>query len=263
MLSKQLQRGRRSAENVSLLCNQLWQAYTRRMDRFVPLLYIALWFVSLFAGSYIINWLLIRSVIRKYYRWFVAPGVIVHELSHALGCLITRSEIVEIKLWEPTGGHVKHIPSHETLLGKTLSEPIIALAPIWGTLLILWGLTIMVVPGLLNYGGIVDLFHVLSSIDWASWQTWLYFYIVTSLLATIAPSKTDLSYAVGSLLFICAAMVGLLYVPGLADLLINMATALMPFVIFTLTLLTVGLTVSFLLAIPYRNKHFVPRNQLD
>lgn len=231
------------------------------MERFLPIVYIVGWLTVVFAASYLINWLLIRSVIRKQYRYFVAPGVIVHELSHALGCMATGAQILEINFWKKTGGHVKHYQPKIPIIG----EAVIALAPIWGTFLLLFILTSIMMPG------VIQLFDetgfsatsLVRSIDWASWQVWLYFYLVTSLLATIAPSKTDLRYAVASLIAIAAVIVLLSFIPAVPALLLDWFALLKPFAIFTVVLLGLGTVAAFLLALPNRNKHFVAKEQIE
>ncbi len=236
--------------------------YTRIMENFLPLVYIVGWFALVFGASYLINWLLIRSVIRHMYRFFVAPGVVVHELSHALGCLVTGSQITEINFWKASGGHVAHIPPRDPHV-RIISDPLIALAPIWGTFLLLGLLTRLVVPdvfGLLQNG---DASNVFSVIDLLSWKTWLYLYLVTSLVATIAPSKTDMRYALASLIVLTILLIFLLFIPGFSTLLLNVGTSVLPFAIFTLGLMTVALLIAFLLALPNKDKHFVAKNQID
>lgn len=236
--------------------------YNKTMDRFLPLLYIIGWFGSIFTASYLINWLLVRSIIRQWYRYFVGPGVIVHELSHAVGCLLTNSQIVEINFWKPTGGHVKHLQSHDPLK-RVIADPVIALAPIGGTFIVLIVLTYVMVPDLFQLLQTNDYGFVFSSLDVVRWQTWLYLYITTSLLATIAPSKTDMKYALASLVVLSIALILLLLIPGVSTGLLAIGNRILPFAFFTLMLLVMGIIVSFFLALPYRNHRFVPKEQID
>ena len=229
------------------------------MERFIPLFYIVSWFGLVFGASYLINWLLIRSVIRRFYRFFVAPGVIVHELSHAIGCLVTGAQIVEINFWKSTGGHVKHYQPKMGLPG----EAIIALAPIWGTFLVLFGLTWYVAPSTFTSLGTYDLASIAGAFDWASVQSWLYLYIVTSLVATIAPSKTDMSYALASLAVGSVLLIFLLMIPGIAELLASFGATVKPFAVFTIALMTLALLIAFILALPNRRKHFAARGQIE
>lgn len=232
------------------------------MDRFLPLIYFVGWFGAIFGASYLINWLLVRSVIRKWYRFFVAPGVIVHELSHAVGCLVTGAQIVEINFWKPSGGHVKHLQVDDPAR-RVLADPIIALAPIGGTFIVLLILTWALEPAIfqnLTSGSYTDL---VQAINPAQWQTWLYLYLTTSLLATIAPSKTDMKYALASLIVISIALIVLVFIPGVSETLLALEQKVQSFAIFSFVLLIVGMVVAFFLALPYRNKHFIPKSQLE
>ncbi len=232
------------------------------MERFLPIVLLVGWFGSVFAASYLINWLLVRGIVRKYYRFFVAPGVLVHELSHAVGCMATGAQILEINFWKRDGGHVKHYQPQIPIFG----EPIIALAPIGGTFIMLLILTWVMVPELaqaLNMSKVSISAGIVSAIDWTRWQTWLYFYLVTSLLATIAPSKTDLRYALASLVAIGVILILLSFVPFVPGLILGWFESIKSIAFFTLLLLILGIVISFMLALPYRNKHFIPREQLD
>ncbi len=231
------------------------------MERFLPIFLIIGWFGTVFASSYLINWLLVRSVIRKYYRFFVAPGVLVHELSHALGCMATGAQIIEINFWKKTGGHVRHYEPQVPIIGET----VIALAPIGGTFLFLAIFTRLMVPSLAELLGTESMLDLnsLSKIGWSKWQTWTYLYLVTSLLATIAPSQTDLRYAIASLLAIGSVFVLLSFLPFVPPLLLGWFKTIKPFALFTLLLLLLGIVISFVLAIPYRNRTFSPKEQLD
>ncbi len=233
------------------------------MERFLPLIYIIGWFSGVFVGSYLINWLLVRSIIRRYYRYFVAPGIIVHELSHALGCLITGSPIIEINFWKATGGHVKHLQPHDPFR-RIVNDPIIALAPIWGTFLVLAALTWLMIPGFFTIIHSADLEITLRLFHFSSPISWLYLYLITSLLATVAPSKTDIMYALASLVVLTLILgLVLFFIPGAATSLLGLGQSIRPFALFTLGLMILGLIISFLLALPMRYRHFAVRPALD
>jgi hypothetical protein len=230
------------------------------MERYSFLIYIVGWFGFLFFVSYLINWLLARSIIWRHYRYFVAPGVMVHELSHAIGCIIMGAQITDINFWKASGGHVEHYPPRSKLIG----EAIIALAPIWGTLSLLALLTWLLAPNAFISVASFDLQGVLDAFNWLSWQSWLYLYLVTSLMATIAPSKTDMRYALGSLVILTLLLVVLLTIlPVLATHLLKVQQILKPFIIFTVMLGTISLVIAFLLAVPNRNKKFTARSQIE
>lgn len=235
------------------------------MERFLPVAYIVGWFGAIFMGSYVINWLLIRSIIRKRYRLFVAPGVVVHELSHALGCLVTKSTITDINFWKPSGGHVEYLRPNDPLL-RLVHDPIIALAPIWGTFLFLGLISFWLVPDLIRSTYVSDLSIIQNLnlfLDFKNWQTWLYLYLVTSAVATMAPSRTDIKYALESLVVLTLILIILLYWPGFSDLLLQSLQTLRPFVMLSLFFIGFGIIISFILALPARYQRFSVHNQLE
>ncbi|MGE0433139.1 MAG: M50 family metallopeptidase [Planctomycetota bacterium] len=114
------------------------------------------WITVLLWGSKYIEWLWVRALGVRAFRLFVAPGIIVHEYSHALACLLTGTKIHEIKLFKRDGGHVKHEKPNATLLGlpflapyqegkggrlmktRALSQFLISFAPVMGCLACIW-----------------------------------------------------------------------------------------------------------------------------
>jgi hypothetical protein len=65
----------------------------------------------------------------KVLAWLIAPGVAVHELSHALACLLTGAKIHSMVLFRSDGsGEVRHGPPKIKYIGDML----IALAPLAG-----------------------------------------------------------------------------------------------------------------------------------
>lgn len=130
------------------------------------------------------------------FRFILIPGVIIHELSHAVGCLITGAKVESISIFGKEGGEVKHGPPFIKFLGPT----IISMAPIAGGLLmyILWT-KIMNTPFRAtsqNSGiiGAADSFiSQLSGVKWLSWEIWLFLYGILNLVIVISPSAQDFS----------------------------------------------------------------------
>lgn len=123
--------------------------------------------------SYLANRWLARLFPRKQYLALVAPGVAVHELSHAIACIVTGARIQQIQLFGADGGFVKYQPSP-----LPLSEAVIILAPLWGATLVVWGAS-----ELLPFGPLGWLVAA---------------YLVTSVAVTMAPSQADLRIGAGS-----------------------------------------------------------------
>ena len=67
---------------------------------------VFLWLIILFLVSFVLNNLWRKIFLGKKYRIFLAPGVIVHELSHAVACRLTGAKIKEINFFLWDGGLV-------------------------------------------------------------------------------------------------------------------------------------------------------------
>lgn len=95
------------------------------------------WFAILMMGSLFVERLWCRALGRGF-RIFVAPGVIVHEYSHVLACLLMGARIEKIALFEKTGGYVRHsipkIPKWPPVVGPSIGMVVISFAPIFGCL---------------------------------------------------------------------------------------------------------------------------------
>jgi len=170
---------------------------------------LLLWLALLVCMGFLNDWLLAR-IFRsgRVHRIFVGVGVIVHELSHWAACVLTRTEVFEVKLFEETGGHVKHERRGPVVMAA------IGLAPIIGGTLFL-----MLLAWLFGLGGVrfapsgLDLGYALASITGlavsAGSTLWmnlaalgpatvlflLFLYLVWSVVACIAPSTPDLKHA--------------------------------------------------------------------
>lgn len=65
------------------------------------------------------------------YFYFVAPGVMFHELGHALGCILTFTKVVEFapfRIQGETLGYVQYVKSGRL---QAVREFIIATGPVW------------------------------------------------------------------------------------------------------------------------------------
>ncbi len=80
--------------------------------------------ISILVLSYGINAFLLTSI-GGIYRLFVAPGVILHELSHAFACFFTGTKVTSINMFKKDGGEVRHARSKIPILGPIF----ISLAP--------------------------------------------------------------------------------------------------------------------------------------
>ena len=171
---------------------------------------VFLWLVLLFLVSFILNSLWRKIFLGKKYRIFLAPGVIIHELSHALACRLTGAKIKEINFFLWDGGYVKHSKSKIPILG----EFFISFAPVLGgigTLFIFslifdlrFTLEIVNFQQLFFQDSIILIQEILYSTkqNWLSWQFWLFLYLIISIIICLIPSKEDIKNAFGGILII-------------------------------------------------------------
>ncbi len=81
--------------------------------------------VIMFIG-FLVNLLTSKMMFGWVYRILVAPGVIIHEFSHAFGCIITGAHIQSINVFKRDGGELKHTGSPIPIIGNV----VISLMPI-------------------------------------------------------------------------------------------------------------------------------------
>lgn len=152
--------------------------------------------------SYAANYFLARVFLGKTYRYLIAPGVIVHEYSHALGCIVTGARIRKVRVFAEEGGYVEHGPAR-----LPLGEGIITVAPILGAAIAVYLLAVALVPGFVGLG----------ELQVSSWQFLAFAYLASSITAAMAPSAQDLRVGLAAFVAI-SALVGLgALVPMVAD----------------------------------------------
>lgn len=179
------------------------------------------WLTFVVLGGEALNWLLVRALPYKWYRWSLAPGIIVHELSHAMACFIVGARVEELALLSPTGGHVKHTQPRVPYIGNA----IVALAPIVGGLFIIIVALSFLTPQLFEALLATDLTAPLTQI-YSVWlaafvqtfnplalESWAMLVIILTVSASLAPSFVDLrSAGVGILIAVLATLTNLWFV---------------------------------------------------
>lgn len=190
-----------------------------------PVVYFVAELILVTVASRLQNDLVMRHLGRRLYMLLMWPGVCVHELSHAVGCLLTRTRIVEINLFGPRQqgrllvlGYVSH---EEARHGW--QQVLIGVAPFFGGTSVLYALVWAAFPGAASQLGSTaslglepaQYWHWLSlfvahlgeaSFGW--WQA-LATYLLFSVAAHLAPSSKDLEGAGLSI----AVLVAVLAVP--------------------------------------------------
>lgn len=152
--------------------------------------------IAVITLSYFVNLLLSGSVLGKGYRIFVAPGIILHELSHSLFCLLTGAKITKISLFDKEGGSVEHTESKIPVLGPIL----ISLAPFAFGIGAIFAIAkwLGIKETDFNWTGwsfqdiILFLNNLKNQINFSNYQNWLVLYFALSIAVTMTPSRQDI-----------------------------------------------------------------------
>lgn len=181
------------------------------------------------------------------YRTMLIPGVVLHELAHALGCLITFAKIEKVNLFEKDGGSVKHSPPRIPLIGPV----IISFAP-----LIFGIIAVLLLNQLLGQCRVfvwlqmfLDIAGTLFSRNpsvhkdiWSFLKITLYIYMLINIAITLSPSRQDVKNCSIAFAVILAAVFAVNYFAGPFSLLENSARHISNACFSTLRSL-VGITV--------------------
>ncbi len=174
-----------------------------------------------------------RLVGLNVYVYLTAPGIVIHELGHALFCVIFRHRIVEMKLFQPEDGslgYVKHAFNPRSFY-QNVGNFFIGTGPIWlgsGALYLLARLLLgraifssgnTAIPTIQSWGDfrfvLIELTSmVLQSVSVmvrsahpANWQFWLFAYAAFCIGSHITLSRPDLRGAWGGFVVLVAAVV--------------------------------------------------------
>ena len=176
--------------------------------------------ISVILISYSLDFIWAKVLpVRFFYYVLRAPGVIVHECAHMLGCLITGAKIRNVVLFSKAGGSVTYSPPVIPIIGNV----VISTAPLVCIPLVLTGCTWIfshylgcsfpLYPQALDSadaflalgGGILGTFTRNLVVQFNIWFL-LYLYLTVSLILSVAPSMQDIKNAVtGSCILILAA----------------------------------------------------------
>jgi len=199
------------------------------------------------------------------YLFMSAPGVIVHECAHIIGCLVTGAKIKKVILLSKDGGMV----SYGTPAIPVLGNVIISSAPLFVLPLILAGVTWIfgtyagcTFPSLaFNPDTTASMYSLVPTIgqilyhnlvaDFNGWFV-LYLYLVTSLVLSFSPSTQDLKNAIIGIILLTSVCVGIILVniPEMTSVFLIIlglvGTGLMIGLMFELIALFVSLPLIFL-----------------
>ncbi|MEK7096672.1 MAG: M50 family metallopeptidase [Patescibacteria group bacterium] len=153
-----------------------------------------------------IDFLLSHSIFGYRYRLFVAPGIIIHEVAHAVACLVTGAKIKALDMFNKNGGSVEHFKPKLPIIGPIL----ISTAPIiFGVIIIyflskLIGLKPVDLTGM-NYSysdGLELIKRIILSFNAHGIRNGIVLYLLFSVAVTMNPSIQDLKNIFLSLLII-------------------------------------------------------------
>jgi len=144
--------------------------------------------------GYISNWLNGKFLNLKTIHWLYYLGALIHELSHAILCVLTGARISEFNVFSKQP-HVTHTKPKLLLIG----QPLISLAPIAGGLLFIYVINTWLLN---NYLQVINLntlqeipnvlINIWSQLNLMEWQTWLIILLFLNVGSMIGPSSRDL-----------------------------------------------------------------------
>ena len=149
------------------------------------------------------------------YIYLTAPGVMIHEIGHAIFCLIFRHKIVEMKLFSPeedaTLGYVNHSYNPNSFYQR-IGNFFIGTGPIWFGVAVLCLISWLLLP---NEMQISDFF---SLNFWGRWQSYIWLYLALTISSHITLSPPDLAGSVdGGIAIMATALMGFLLLGWCGD----------------------------------------------
>lgn len=191
----------------------------------------ALWQTILFLLIGVLPWIavalvmqLLSNSIRKSlakifgiqgYIYLTAPGVMIHEIGHAVFCLIFRHNIVEMKLFSPeedgTLGYVNHSYNPNSFYQR-IGNFFIGTGPIWFGVAVLCLISWLLLPNEMQISDFISLNF------WGRWQSYIWLYLALTISSHITLSPPDLAGSVdGGIAIMATALLGFLLLGWCGD----------------------------------------------
>ena len=197
---------------INYICQALWQTILFLLIGVLPWIAVAL-VMQLLSNS-------IRKSLAKIfgiqgYIYLTAPGVMIHEIGHAIFCLIFRHKIVEMKLFSPeedgTLGYVNHSYNPNSFYQR-IGNFFIGTGPIWFGVAVLCLISWLLLPDEMQ---ISDFF---SLNFWGRWQSYIWLYLALTISSHITLSPPDLAGSVdGGIAIMATALMGFLLLGWCGD----------------------------------------------
>ena len=150
------------------------------------------------------------------YIYLTCPGVMIHEIGHALFCIIFKHKIVEMKLFSPeedgTLGYVNHSYNPKSFYQR-IGNFFIGTGPVWFGITVLWIISLLLLPECMqahnSVGSVIGNFF--SAEFWCRWQSYVWLYLALTIASHITLSPPDLAGSVdGGIAIITTATLGFL-----------------------------------------------------
>ena len=177
----------------------------------------------LIVSCYLLREFWLRALPVRLLAYLAAPGIALHELSHALGCVLTGAKVLKITLFREDGSReVRHTAPKLKYAG----DVIISRAPLVGCTLAFWLLgwalrgsmnfyyvtSRGVTPDTFSYLGqlfglvLDDITLALTSAVWSDWRTDGVLSFSMCISIAMAPSRQDLKNCAVGLLVLCGVV---------------------------------------------------------
>jgi hypothetical protein len=209
--------------------------------------------------------------LRSFYYAIRAPGVIVHECSHILGCIITGAKIKKVVFFSEEGGSVTYTSSKIPYIG----DVVISTAPLVCIPIVLAGFTWVFsqylgcvfppMPIAVNsmdtlLGLVVTITTLFTQNLIVRFNPWfiVYLYLTVTLVLSLAPSAQDMKNAavgIGIILFVCILIL-LSSLPSLVSILESIIRLIGIGFTFGLMFEIIALAISTPLMVWYLYKRF-------
>jgi hypothetical protein len=209
--------------------------------------------------------------LRSLYSAIRAPGVIVHECSHILGCIITGAKIKNVVFFSERGGSVTYTSSKIPYIG----DVVISTAPLVCIPIVLAGLTWVFsqylgcvfppMPVAVNsmdalYGLVITIAILFTQNLIVRFNPWfiVYLYLTVTLVLSLAPSAQDMkNAAIGiGIILIAGILILLSSLPSLVNMLVSIIHLIGIGFTFGLMFEIIALVISTPLMIWYLSRHF-------
>jgi hypothetical protein len=209
--------------------------------------------------------------LRSLYSAIRAPGVIVHECSHILGCIITGAKIKNVVYFSERGGSVTYTSSKIPYIG----DVVISTAPLVCIPIVLAGLTWVFsqylgcvfppMPVAVNsmdalYGLVITIAILFTQNLIVRFNPWfiVYLYLTVTLVLSLAPSAQDMkNAAIGiGIILIAGILILLSSLPSLVNMLVSIIHLIGIGFTFGLMFEIIALVISTPLMIWYLSRYF-------